>query len=159
MKKVTLFLLVVSTLLISRDGFPDESSKEVEVTNKTQKKVQIEKKVTTTKVKKPNFLAKNSSIRVSAKGIGVAPPFAHSPAQAYALAKRAALADAYRILGERLKGVYVEGQDVVENMVVKSSQVQLYVSERVRNAEILDTTFKDGMCEVEVEVELNYSDF
>ena len=92
-------------------------------------------------------------------GQGVAPTVTASPAQAYALAKRAALADGYRQIAERIKGVHVEGQDSVKNMMLQRSTVRTSVDAMVRGANMMDTTFKDGLCEVELEIVLSYSQF
>jgi hypothetical protein len=83
-------------------------------------------------------------------GQGVAPTVTASPAQAYALAKRAALADGYR---------QIEGQDSIKNMMLQRSTVRTSVDAMVRGANVMDTTFKDGLCEVELEIVLSYSQF
>jgi len=144
-------LLVISILLFSfsleaRDGFPDEGNSDSGLfsgmfSGGSQ-----------------NLTKAMGEIRVSATGMGVAPRFAHSPAQAYALAKRAALVDAYRLLAERVGGVKIEGKDTIKNMEVVRSEVRAYVANSIKNAEILETKFKDGMCEVELEVVINYAD-
>jgi hypothetical protein len=82
-----------------------------------------------------------------------------SPAQAYALAKRAATADAYRLIAEKIKGVRIDGQDLIKNMMVQKSSVRTSVQAMIRNANIVETTFKDGLCEVEMEVTLSHSQF
>jgi len=114
----------------------------------------------TPKCKKQNdVLSVHEPLRISVVGQGVAPVNTTSPAQAYALAKRAATADAYRLIAERVKGVNVEGQDLIKNMMVKRSTVRTSVQAIVRNANIVETTFKDGLCEVEMEITLSHSDF
>ena len=104
-------------------------------------------------------LKENSVLRVNVTGQGVAPVNTSSPAQAYALAKRAAIADAYRLLAEKIKGVHVEGQDFIENMMVKRSSVRTSVAAMIRNANAVETTFKEGLCEVEMEVTISHSQF
>jgi hypothetical protein len=106
-----------------------------------------------------DVLEKNSSIRIGVVGQGVAPMNTSSPAQAYALAKRAAVADAYRLIAEKVKGVRIDGEDLIKNMMVKRSTVRTSVKAMVRNANIVETTFKDGLCEVEMEINLSYADF
>ncbi len=100
-------------------------------------------------------LSKNSTIYFQVVGQGVAPVNTVSPAQAMALAKRAAIADAYRQLGEKLYGVRVEGRDLIRNMMISRSTVRTQIDAIIKNAKILDTKFKDGLCEVEMEVTLN----
>jgi len=98
-------------------------------------------------------------VRINVVGQGVAPTATASPAQAYALAKRAAIADAYRLIAEKVKGVRVEGQDVIKNMMVQRSTIRTYVDAMIRDANAIETTFKDGLCEVEMEIVLSYSQF
>jgi len=105
------------------------------------------------------ILKDNKPMRISVVGQGVSPTNTISPAQAYALAKRAAVADAYRLIAEKVKGVRVEGKDLIKNMMVKRSSVRTSVSATIRNSNIVETTFKDGLCEVEMEIVLSYADF
>jgi len=104
-------------------------------------------------------LSENSNIRISVIGQGVAPMNTSSPAQAYALAKRAATADAYRLIAEKVKGVRIDGQDLIKNMMVKRSTVRTEVKALVRNANVVETTFKEGLCEVEMEILISHSQF
>ena len=104
-------------------------------------------------------LAENEEMHISVTGQGVAPMNTASPAQAYALAKRAAIADAYRMIAEKVKGVRVDGQDVIKNMMVKRSTVRTSVKAMVKNANIVETTFKEGLCEVEMEIVISHSQF
>jgi len=105
------------------------------------------------------FLKQNQTIHISVIGQGVAPMNTTSPAQAYALAKRAAIADAYRVIAEKVKGVHVEGQDLIKNMMVKRSIIRTSVKAMIRNANVVETTFKEGLCEVEMEIIISHSDF
>jgi hypothetical protein len=99
-------------------------------------------------------LTSHNTIHFQVVGQGVAPVNTVSPAQAMALAKRAAIADAYRQLGEKICGVHVEGRDLIRNMMISRSTVRTQIDAMIRNARILDTHFKDGLCEVEMEVTL-----
>ena len=105
------------------------------------------------------LLEKNENLIISVLGQGVAPMNTYSPAQAFALAKRAAVADAYRLVAEKVKGVRVDGQDLIKNMMVKRSTVRTSVQAMVRNANIVETTFKEGLCEVEMEILISHSQF
>jgi hypothetical protein len=104
-------------------------------------------------------LRPNKTVIISVVGQGVAPVNTTSPAQAYALAKRAAIADGYRLIAEKVRGVEVEGQDLIQNMMVKRSTVRTAVNAMVRNANVVETTFRDGLCEVEMEIRLSYEAF
>ena len=94
-------------------------------------------------------------MRINVIGQGVAPTMTSSPAQAYALAKRAAIADAYRLLAEKVKGVRIEGSDKIKNMMVQRSEIRTFVDAVIAEAEIIDTVFKDGLCEVEMELSID----
>jgi outer membrane protein FlgP len=111
------------------------------------------------KVQDDDTLEENANLRIGVVGQGVAPMNTDSPAQAYALAKRAAVADAYRLIAEKVKGVRIEGDDLIKNMMVKRSTVRTTVSAMIRNANVVETTFKDGLCEVEMEITLSHADF
>lgn len=108
---------------------------------------------------KEDVLKADRALLISVVGQGVAPMNTASPAQAYALAKRAAVADAYRLIAEKVKGVRVDGQDLIQNMMVKRSTVRTSVEAMVKNANIVETTFKEGLCEVEMEITLSHSQF
>lgn len=99
-------------------------------------------------------LTQNNNIHITVTGQGVAPLNTSSPAQAYALAKKAAIADAYRLIAEKVKGVRVDGEDLIKDMMIKKSTVRTAVNAMLRNTTIVQTTFKDGLCEVEMEITL-----
>jgi|GEM_PF-2156704 len=103
------------------------------------------------------ILKSGKELVVTVVGQGVAPSITASPAQAYALAKRAAMVDGYRLIAERVKGVEVEGQDTIKNMMLTQSTTRTSVEALVRGANIINTTFKEGLCEVEMEISLSYS--
>lgn len=103
------------------------------------------------------ILRSQNELVITVTGQGVAPSVTSSPAQAYALAKRAAMVDGYRLIAERVKGVQVEGQDTIKNMMLQQSSTKTSVEALVRGANILNTTFKEGLCEVEMEIALSYS--
>ena len=126
------------------DGYPEEQLEEEVV-------MEDENGVVT--------LRPNSPLRITVTGMGVAPTFTTSPAQAYAMAKRSATVEGYRLIAERVNGVKIQGQDTIQNMMVKRSTIRTGVSAMIRNAQVVETTFKDGMCEVEMEVVLNHSQF
>lgn len=103
------------------------------------------------------ILKSENELVITVVGQGVAPSVTASPAQAYALAKRAAVADGYRQIAEKVRGVHVEGQDTIKNMMLVSSNTRTSVEALVKGANILNTTFKEGLCEVEMEIALSYS--
>lgn len=120
-------------------------------------KEEAEQKACPQDMKKPTKQLSKSykAIRINVVGQGVAPTMTSSPAQAYALAKRAAIADAYRLLAEKIKGVRIEGQDKIKNMMVMRTEVRTFVDAVIAEAELIETVFKDGLCEVEMELVIN----
>ena len=101
------------------------------------------------------ILTPTNIIELSAVGMGVAPEATISPSQALALAKRAAIVDAYRQLGEKMYGIRVNAQDTVRDMVLQNSTVKTKVQALIRNAEITETVYKDGLCQVSMELKLD----
>ena len=101
------------------------------------------------------MITPSSIIELSAIGMGVAPESTVSPAQALALAKRAAIVDAYRQIGEKMYGIRVNAQDTVQDMMLKNSTVKTKVLAVIRNAEIVETVYKDGLCQVSMELKLD----
>jgi hypothetical protein len=104
-------------------------------------------------------LKSGKELVITVMGQGVAPSVTSSPAQAYALAKRAAIADGYRQIAERVRGVQVEGQDTIKNMMLQQSSTRTSVEAVVRGANVMNTTFKEGLCEVEMEIALSFTQF
>ncbi|MBR2519618.1 MAG: LPP20 family lipoprotein [Selenomonadaceae bacterium] len=78
-----------------------------------------------------------NTIRVTGMGVGN-PALAKTPAHAAMMAKRAAIADAYRQLLEMIKGVQVDAETTVEQMMLTSDVVTTRVSGIVQGARIVD---------------------
>ena len=136
-----LLLLFTASSVVALDGHPDEEILQI------------------TPNQNAMLLHAGDTMRISVIGQGVAPSATISPAQAYAMAKRAATVDAYRLIAERVRGVYVEGRDTLQNMMVKNSYINATVSAMVQNATVLETKFENGLCEVELEIVLNHNQF
>ncbi|MCX2717779.1 hypothetical protein OQH61_08550 [Helicobacter sp. MIT 21-1697] len=101
------------------------------------------------------MLTPENEITLSAVGIGVSPENSLSPSQAFAMAKRAAIVDAYRQIGEKMYGIRVNAQDTVRDMMLQSSTIKTKVQALIRNAEVLETVYKDGLCQVNMELKLD----
>lgn len=77
-----------------------------------------------------------NTIRV--EGMGIAnPSMARTPAHASMMARRAAIADAYRHLAEAVQGVQVDAETTVEMMMLKSDVVKTRVSAIIKGAQIV----------------------
>ena len=90
-----------------------------------------------------------------AVGEGIAPINTVSAAQALALAKRAALADAYRQLAGKLFGVKVNGKDTVKDAMLTSSTITAQVNGLIKNASVVDESFSQGLYRVNVELKID----
>lgn len=101
------------------------------------------------------MLTPSNIIELSAVGMGVAPESTISPSQALALAKRAAIIDAYRQIGEKMYGIKLNAQDTVKDMVLINSIVKTRVEALIKNAEIIETVYKDGLCQITMELKLD----
>ena len=162
MKYALLFALLFSVSTLTADELVEPIVETMETTNQLGTVEEIEPQEECSHAdcgQVEQLLPLNNTVRVSVIGQGVAPMNSTSPAQAYALAKRAAIADGYRMIAERVKGVRVEGQDLIKNMMVARTSVQTSVNAVIRDANVLETTFKDGLCEVEMEIVLSHSLF
>lgn len=76
--------------------------------------------------------------KITAKGVGAAPAFATNPAQAVALAKRAAVLDAYRNLAEYVNGVNLDSETTVQNYIVANDVVKTKVTAVIKGAKIIE---------------------
>ncbi|HIC43638.1 MAG TPA: hypothetical protein EYO73_04900 [Sulfurimonas sp.] len=164
MKKILVVSALLSAILMAREMKVDTNHQQVIVVEPVVVTVQApvaEKEnthVCPSNMQEPLAQKGTDSykmVRINVVGQGVAPTMTSSPAQAYALAKRAAIADAYRLLAEKVKGVRIEGSDKIKNMMVQRSEIRTFVDAVIAQAEIIETVFKDGLCEVEMELNLN----
>jgi hypothetical protein len=152
-KKILFSLMLLVGALYAEDGYPDEPVIEEYVEDPSGTRNNNRGSY------QNDMLKAGSSMAITVVGQGVAPTFASSPAQAYALAKRAAMSDAYRLMAEKINGVRVEGKDTIRNMAIKNSTVRTRVGALVKNASVVGTTYKEGLCEVEMEITLDYNSF
>ncbi len=101
------------------------------------------------------YLNNNLDKVFAVNGEGIAPQNTVSPAQAMALAKRAAVADAYRQMAEKLYGVQINAKDTVKNAALYDSRIVSQVNGLVKNATIEEHTFKDGLFIVRMELKMS----
>ena len=88
-------------------------------------------------------------------GEGIAPMDTVSPAQATALAKRAAVIDAYRQLGEKLFGIRVNAKETVKDAALKDSRIVTQVNGLIKNANVTENSYKDGLYTVRMELKMS----
>lgn len=99
--------------------------------------------------------ASESELIFTAIGEGIAPLNTVSSAQALALAKRAAITDAYRQLASKLYGVKVNGKDTVKDAMLRSSTITAQVNGLIKNASIIDENFNQGLYRVNLELKID----
>ncbi len=92
---------------------------------------------------------------ITAVGIGAPPANPANPAQARAMAERAAQVVAYRNLLEAVKGVRVDSTTLVENFMVTSDVIKTEVSGIIQGAMVMDKKYmSDGSVEITVGMKL-----
>ena len=90
--------------------------------------------------------------KIRVEGLGIAPTDARG-SQAEALARRAALSDAYRQLAEQINGVNVDAVNTVENMILMNTAVRTHVTALIQGAQIIDESARrDGSYVVTMEI-------
>ena len=90
--------------------------------------------------------------KIRVEGLGIAPADARGT-QAEALARRAALSDAYRQLAEQINGVNVDATTTVESMMLMNTTVRTHVTALIKGAQIIDETARrDGSYVVTMEI-------
>ena len=87
-------------------------------------------------------------------GEGIAPAETISPAQALVLAKRAAIADGYRQFGEKLYGGRISAKDTIKDAALQDSRIVTQVSAVIKNAEVLENSYVDGLYRVTMELKV-----
>lgn len=166
MKFSYFYLIAISLGLIAFSGCSTKpsswfssSNEEIEVTQKRVIVEKVDKEDIREAMREEKLLTLNgvnqSQKVFGAIGEGIAPLNTISPAQAIALAKRAALADAYRQLGAKLYGVKINAKDTVQDAALKDSRIEAQVNALIKNATITDTSFKDGLYRVTMELKMN----
>ena len=157
---ITLFAGMGMLLLFS--GCANQPKADAQMKVKREPKV-IVQKVDREDIKKIlqeekfRYLNNNPDRVFAVNGEGIAPQNTVSPAQAMALAKRAAVADAYRQMAEKLYGVQINAKDTIKNAALYDSRIVSQVNGLVKDASITEHTFKDGLFVVRMELKMNGS--
>ena len=131
------------------------------LSNEKQKHIMVKRKVDpidkeiAVKKKELSFLRSMPIKEISVIGEGIAPKNTISPAQALALAKRAAVADAYRQLGAKLYGVKVNSRETVKDAALKDSKIITQVDGLVKDAYITESSYKNGLYRVKMELKID----
>ncbi|MDR0747612.1 MAG: hypothetical protein LBE89_06955 [Helicobacteraceae bacterium] len=98
-------------------------------------------------------------ITIRAIGLGTVKENTASRAQQLALAKRAAIVDGYRQLGEKLHGLKITASDTVRDAALVRSEIRTELYSIVRGADVVETIWDNGLCQVEMEVKVDAKRF
>lgn len=101
------------------------------------------------------YIDNNAEKVFAVNGEGIAPQNTVSPAQAMALAKRAAVADAYRQMAEKLYGVQITAKDTIKDAALYDSRIVSQVNGLVKDATIVENSFSDGLFKVRMELTMS----
>ncbi|WP_456488331.1 hypothetical protein [Caminibacter pacificus] len=105
-------------------------------------------------------LQKNCVLRVEAVGVGVAPAEGmESTAQAMAMARRAAILEAYKALAEKLYGIKINGRETLKNMMLQNESLRAYIQGVIRGANIEEESYNNGMYKVVMSLKVNVKEW
>mgnify|MGYP003574346927 CR=1 FL=1 len=91
-------------------------------------------------------------------GKGLEPEGAVTRGQAVLMAERAAVADGYRQLVEKLRGVYVDAQLKAGNGTVNYDAIQLYTQSWIRGTEVMELKRADyGITEARMRLRVRFA--
>lgn len=162
MVRLTKMALVAIFILFAYSGcslMGGNSNSETEISDKSVVVEKVDKEDIRKVMQEEKILTLNSANQrekiFKAVGEGIAPLNTVSPAQAIALGKRAAMADAYRQLGAKLYGVKINAKDTVEDAALKNSRIESQVTALVKDAAVVKSEFKNGMYRVTMELKMN----
>ncbi len=134
---------------------PQSKAKVVKKSVTVKKRVDPVDREIATKKKELEFLNSTPIKEFAVIGEGIAPKNTISPAQALVLAKRAAVADAYRQLGAKLYGVKINAKETVKDAALNNSKIITQVNGLVKDAYITETSYKDGIYRVKMELKID----
>ncbi len=105
-------------------------------------------------------LQKNCVLRMEAVGVGVAPAEGmESTAQAMAMARRAAILEAYKALAEKLYGIKINGRETLKNMMLQNESLRAYIQGVIRGANIEEESYNNGMYKVVMSLKVNVKEW
>ncbi len=101
----------------------------------------------------------NQYITIHVTGKGVAPEGVTNPAQAKILSERAAEADGYRLLAEKLRGILVTTYQTTRQGQVTEDVIHTQTEAILRATQIVDIRhYPNGLSEVDMVIRINKSD-
>ena len=148
-------MLSLSLLAISLFAFDDANTKNVNINVQLPNQASTQSSEVSGVIPNNPGVMRPSIIKVTGIGEGVPPVNTVSPAQARALARRAAIAEAYKSLAEKMYGVRLSAKDRVKDLIIQKAEVRTAVMGIIRGATIDEEEWKDGLYKVVLVVHLN----
>jgi hypothetical protein len=90
-----------------------------------------------------------------AVGEGLVPRDVTDKSRALVLARKAALADAYKRLGEKLYGVKISSTENVKDAMLQNSRIVAKVHGLIKDATIVEEKFIDGIYKLKLELKIS----
>ncbi len=103
---------------------------------------------------------RQKAVTFSVIGKGIAPQTGVTKGQAFLLSERAAILDGYRLLTEKLEGVYVNALSHTGMNTIEYDTINARVNSLLRGTKITNITHKEyGITEVTMQVRINFTAF
>jgi len=153
-KGISALVLASMSLFAAQTNNVDNNTKNVNVVVKMPEPTKSVNRVSGIIPNSPRLL-RPRIIKISGVGEGVPPVNTVSPAQAKALARRAAIADAYRSLAEKMYGIRLSAKDRIRDLIAQRTEVRTAVYGIIRGATIDEEEWKDGLYKVVLVVNLD----
>lgn len=125
------------------------------------KKIVINKGIDTKQVQKmidddrKQYLYDENERTFIAVGEGLIPTNVTNKSRALVLARKAALADAYKRMGEKLYGVKISSSETIKDAMLQSSRIVAKVNGLIKDATIIEEKFIDGIYKLKLELKLS----
>jgi len=105
-----------------------------------------------------NYVAKHKVVTFQVTGKGLEPENALTKGEAILMAERAAIADGYRQLVEKVRGVYVDAYTKAGWGSVNQDTIQVQTQSWLRGTEVMEITRADyGITEARLRLSVNFS--
>ena len=105
-----------------------------------------------------NNVVNQKVVTFQVTGKGLEPENALTKGEAILMAERAAVADGYRQLVEKVRGVYVDAYMKAGRGAVSQDTIQLYTQSWLRGTEVMEITQADyGITEARLRLRINFS--
>ena len=146
-------LLVIATLvLVTGCTLKNEPKVEKVIVAKSFDQQQVKKMIDDDRKK---YLYDESERTFISVGEGLVPRNVTNKSRALVLARKAALADAYKRMGEKLYGVKISSTENVKDAMLQNSRIVAKVHGLIKDATIIEEKFLDGIYKLKLELKIS----